>query len=146
MRRNLPLQQPLFHYPHCAVIVALRRRRHYIPSAWAVAPAASAAALERHLAGERCHLTRALPLQERSPLQAATLAAGAAYSRRRRPYRRQPCPWATAYVAAAPARGFGRGRPPPCKGPWPQPAWPWVSGPVWGLVVAGRLSSSLPSL
>ncbi|RWV87922.1 hypothetical protein GW17_00050041, partial [Ensete ventricosum] len=25
-------------------------------------------------------------------------------------------------------------------------AWPWVAGPVWGLVVAGRPSSSLPSL
>ncbi|RZR88042.1 hypothetical protein BHM03_00015547 [Ensete ventricosum] len=120
--------------------------------------------------GGRCRLASALPLQERSPLQAATLtaglplaasqraaapyglAAGAAYACRRHPCRRQPCPRATAH-----AGGY------PCKGLWPWPAatlqgalvaagcplqsaWPWVVGPAWGLAVAGRHSSSLPSL
>ncbi|RWV87561.1 hypothetical protein GW17_00050427, partial [Ensete ventricosum] len=34
-------------------------------------------------------------------------------------------------------------RPPPCKGPWPRPGHGWSGR---GLVVAGRPSSSLPSL
>ncbi|RZS20055.1 hypothetical protein BHM03_00052526 [Ensete ventricosum] len=100
-----------------------------MPSAWATAPAAGAAALGRHLAGGRCRLARTLSLQERSPLQAAALAAGlpltasqqaatpcglavgAAYTHRHCPCRCQPCP-----RAAAPARGFGCGRSPPCRG------------------------------
>ncbi|RRT31784.1 hypothetical protein B296_00055449 [Ensete ventricosum] len=48
-------------------------------------------------------------------------------------------------LAVAPARGFGRGRLPPCREPWPQPAapcswpgrgwttlhrgWPWLTAP-----------------
>ncbi|RZS17329.1 hypothetical protein BHM03_00049457 [Ensete ventricosum] len=48
------------------------------------------------------------------------LAAGAAYANKRRPSRHQPCRERSCMLATAPARGFGRGRPPPCKRPWPQ--------------------------
>ncbi|RWV76790.1 hypothetical protein GW17_00062488 [Ensete ventricosum] len=48
-------------------------------------------------------------------------------------------------LAVAPARGFGRGRPPPYRGPWLQPVDP-CSQPFMGAVVAGRPSSLLPSL
>ncbi|RWW17093.1 hypothetical protein GW17_00018997 [Ensete ventricosum] len=127
-------------YPHCTV--ALRKRRRCTQSAWAAAPTLGAAALGRHLAGERCRLARVLPLQERPPLQAAALlaglplvasqraaapcglAAGAAYARRRRPFMRQPCPRATAHAGGC-----------PCKGLWPQPAAPcsWP-GRGWEIV------------
>ncbi|RZR93432.1 hypothetical protein BHM03_00021939 [Ensete ventricosum] len=108
----------LFPYPHCVAATTLRRWQHYTPSAWAAAPVVGVDALGRHLAGGRCRLARALPLQERSPLQATALAAGdsapcglamgAAYARRRRPYRRQPCPRAAAHTGGC-----------PCKGLWP---------------------------
>ncbi|RRT31478.1 hypothetical protein B296_00058587, partial [Ensete ventricosum] len=55
------------------------------------------------------------------------LAAGAAYARRRRPYRRQPCPRVT--VAGRPlAGGLGRSR--PGRG-WStlHGGWPWLAAP-----------------
>ncbi|RWW58548.1 hypothetical protein BHE74_00034572 [Ensete ventricosum] len=45
-------------------------------SAWAATPTVDATALMRNLAGGRCRLAQALPLQERPPLQAAALAMG----------------------------------------------------------------------
>ncbi|RWV82801.1 hypothetical protein GW17_00055664 [Ensete ventricosum] len=123
-------------------------------STWAAAPAVGAVALGQHLAGGRCHLVWALPLQERSPLQAVALAVGLPLA---------AWPWALPMLvgvaiagashargrlrmlAAAPARGFGRGWLPPCRGPWLQSAapcsqpgrgwpalhvsWPWVATP-----------------
>ncbi|RRT32069.1 hypothetical protein B296_00047971 [Ensete ventricosum] len=65
-----------------------------------------------------------------TPSAWAAAPAGAAYARRRRPYRRQPCPRA----AAAPARGFGRGRPPPLQGALAAVGCPLVAG----LAVAGH--------
>ncbi|RZS27820.1 hypothetical protein BHM03_00061345, partial [Ensete ventricosum] len=53
----------LFPYPQCVAPPPL-------PCA-----GGGTAALGRYLAGGRCHLARALPLQERPPLQAAALAA-----------------------------------------------------------------------
>ncbi|RWW38824.1 hypothetical protein BHE74_00055905 [Ensete ventricosum] len=50
-----------------AAVTALRRRRRCMPSTWAAAPAAGAAALGWHLTGGRCSLAWALPLQERQP-------------------------------------------------------------------------------
>ncbi|RWW43112.1 hypothetical protein BHE74_00051260, partial [Ensete ventricosum] len=85
------------------------------------------------------------------------LAAGAAYA-----HRRQPCPRATVPAGGCPYKGgFGHGRPPRYRGPWPQaaapcgqvapargiwswlaaagcplqPAWLWVVGPAWGLAM-----------
>ncbi|RZS18896.1 hypothetical protein BHM03_00051220 [Ensete ventricosum] len=119
-----------------------------MPSAWATAPTAGAVALGRHLAGGRCCLARVLPLQERPPLQATALAAGlplaalqraatpcglaagTAYAHRRHPCRRQRCPRAAAHAGDCPCKGL----------------WPWVAGPAWGLAMAGRPSSLLPSL
>ncbi|RWV82343.1 hypothetical protein GW17_00056163, partial [Ensete ventricosum] len=114
----------LFPYPHyvaAAAAAALRRRQHCTPSTWANAPTAGAAALERHLTGGRCHLPRALLLQELPPLQATALAtAGLA-------------------VGGRPSMGVGRG--------WPalHGGWPWVASPAWGLAVASY-PSLLPSL
>ncbi|RZS10874.1 hypothetical protein BHM03_00042150 [Ensete ventricosum] len=85
--------------------------------------------------GFRCNLHA----PERPPLQVVTLTRGAAYARRRRPCRCQPCSRAVAHVAAAPAKGFGLGR----------SQLPLVAGladPAWGLAVAGHTSSLLPSL
>ncbi|RWW02441.1 hypothetical protein GW17_00034468 [Ensete ventricosum] len=41
--------------------------------------------------------------------------------------------------------GPSRSRSPTCRGALAA-AWPWVAGPTWGLAVAGRPSSLLPSL
>ncbi|RWV93843.1 hypothetical protein GW17_00043669 [Ensete ventricosum] len=90
-----------------------------MPLAWAATATEGATALERHLTGKRCCLARALPLQERQPwpwtLPMTTCAApvGASHARG----------WPHMLVAA-PSRGFGRGRPPPCYEPWLQPIAP----------------------
>ncbi|RZS10506.1 hypothetical protein BHM03_00041739, partial [Ensete ventricosum] len=99
-------------------------RRRCTLSTWAAAPAAGATALGWHLTGERCRLARALPLQERPPLQATALASGlplaasqqatvpcglavgAAYARRRRPYKRQLCPRAATHAGGYPYKGL----------------------------------------
>ncbi|RWW21675.1 hypothetical protein GW17_00014155 [Ensete ventricosum] len=74
---------------------------------------------------------RALPLQERPPLQAAALAAGLPLAASQRAT--VPCGltagaayarWQPRMLAAAPTWGFGHGRPPPYKGPWSQSVAP----------------------
>ncbi|RZS10348.1 hypothetical protein BHM03_00041563 [Ensete ventricosum] len=117
-----------------------------MPLAWATAPTAGAVDLGRHLTGGRCRLAQALPLQERPPLQAVAQAAGCPLQPRSgQPpvatcLRALPTPAGASHacgrpqmLAAAPARGFGRGRPPPCRGHWPQPTlhggWPWLAAP-----------------
>ncbi|RZS07917.1 hypothetical protein BHM03_00038824, partial [Ensete ventricosum] len=129
-------------------------------------PYAGAAVLGRYLAGRRCRLARVLPLQERSPLQAIalaaglplatsqraaapaawpkvaapySLAAGAANARKRRPCRRQPCPWAAAQDGDCRCKGLWLWPAAPLQGAFAvascllQPASPWVAGPTWGL-------------
>ncbi|RWV81724.1 hypothetical protein GW17_00056832 [Ensete ventricosum] len=111
----------------------------------AAAPTASVAALGRHLIGRRplavaaalkggspgrgttpCGLTagnRLLrPRHGRSPL------TGVAYARRRRPCRRQPCPWVATAAGGYPLQGGC-----PCKG-----LWPWSATLVGGLGMAGH--------
>ncbi|RWV99998.1 hypothetical protein GW17_00037059 [Ensete ventricosum] len=114
----------------------------------------------------RCRLARALPLQEWQPwprgyplrprsgqpppatwpwvASPCGLAVDAAYARRRRPCRRQPCPRAAAIASGCPCKGLWL---------WPvaslqgalaaagcplQPASSWVVGPTWGLVAPPR--------
>ncbi|RRT43114.1 hypothetical protein B296_00044180, partial [Ensete ventricosum] len=70
-----------------------------------------------------------------TPVGAAPTSAGHAHGRSR-------------MLVATPARGFGHGRPPPCRGPWTQPAAPCSRlGCGWpALHGVGRPSSLLPSL
>ncbi|RZS17615.1 hypothetical protein BHM03_00049781 [Ensete ventricosum] len=143
---------------------SLHRHRRHCPAQ----VEAGAAALGRHLAGGRCRLARALPLQKRLPVQAAALVAGlplaasqraaaltatsATYARRHRPYRGQPCLRAAAHVGGYPCKGLWLWPVAPLQGALVaascpmQPAWSWVADPAWGLAVAGRPSSLLPSL
>ncbi|RWV87114.1 hypothetical protein GW17_00050929 [Ensete ventricosum] len=85
------------------------------------------------------HYKRLPPLRagrNRPCPRAAVAPKGGAFARRHRPLR----------ASLASLSGW----------PWSQPtaplqgalatAWPWVVDPAWGLVVAGRPSSSLPSL
>ncbi|RZS24560.1 hypothetical protein BHM03_00057641 [Ensete ventricosum] len=130
-------------------------------STWVAAPSVGFAALGRHHVGGRRRLARALPLLA-SLLTAVALVGGspghgaapcghAAGSRHLWPSRGH-CLRPQVSPLQAPAMpagdhacwrlpladwlllqgGFGHGRPPPYRGPWPQPAWPWVAGPAWG--------------
>ncbi|RZS19363.1 hypothetical protein BHM03_00051751, partial [Ensete ventricosum] len=131
--------------PICAAAVAtLRKRRHCTPSAWA-APAAGATALGWHLVGRGaapCGLAtgshhlwpssgRCLCPQA-PPMQVPTMPAGG-----------------HTYWQLPLQGGFGYGQLPPCRGPWPQPAWPWLAGLAWGwspllldVLVANALNAS----
>ncbi|RZS28812.1 hypothetical protein BHM03_00062452, partial [Ensete ventricosum] len=138
----------------------LRRWRCCTPSAWATAPSAGATALRRHLVGERRRLARALPLlatapangrpcrrQPWHPWQRAVatcgLTAGAADARKRCPYRRQLCPWATALAGGCPCKGVLFVVDCPLTGILGHSRLPLATGPAWGLAMAGRPSSSL---
>ncbi|RWW10484.1 hypothetical protein GW17_00025973 [Ensete ventricosum] len=146
----------LFPYPHCtAVAVGVGSRpcgRHCCPREAprrrAVPPCAGAAP-----AGAVAMAT-GLPhaASQRAAAPCSLTAGAAAYARKRRPCRRQPCPRADVHANDYPYKRLWS---------WPtaplhralttvgyplQPAWPWVAGPAWGLVVAGRPSSLLPLL
>ncbi|RWW35720.1 hypothetical protein BHE74_00059317, partial [Ensete ventricosum] len=137
---------PLATICAATAVAALRRRRRCSLSAWAAALVASAAALERHLAGGWRRLARALPLLAAAP------ASG-------RPCKQQPrprgCPlwpcsgqpppaaWPQALPTSAGTAPVGanhaRGRPhlleaAPCNRPsrgWPtlHGGWPWLAAP-----------------
>ncbi|RRT31898.1 hypothetical protein B296_00054735 [Ensete ventricosum] len=68
------------------------------------------------------------PCKQQPWSRALPMPAGVSYARGR-----------PRMLSTTPARGFGRGRPPPCRGPWSQSA-------AWGLALANDPSSSLPSM
>ncbi|RWW36533.1 hypothetical protein BHE74_00058439 [Ensete ventricosum] len=114
----------LFPYPHCAAVAAC---------------AVSATGMGNRPCGRRC-CPRVAPHEQAVPscvgaapagatawpwaVAPCGLVVGAAYARKRRPCSGSLARGRLRMVAAAPTRGFGRGWPPPCKGPWPQSAVP----------------------
>ncbi|RZR79587.1 hypothetical protein BHM03_00005321 [Ensete ventricosum] len=125
LRLFIPLLAPI-----CvdAVVAALRRWRHYTPSAWAVAPSAGVAALGRHLVGGQRRLVRALPLLAAAlangspgrglPLaalqRAGAVAAGASYACE--PVGGCPCKGVLAVADRPLTAGLGRSRLPLAAG------------------------------
>ncbi|RRT62683.1 hypothetical protein B296_00018298 [Ensete ventricosum] len=77
---------------------------------------------------------RRQPWQRALPTAAGPALAGTNHARRR-----------LCMLAAALARGFGRGRSPPCRGPWPQPAAPSSKpGLGWPALLRGWLWLAAP--
>ncbi|RWW21765.1 hypothetical protein BHE74_00026898 [Ensete ventricosum] len=158
MRRDLPSQHRgsrcHLHAPVVPLYVIINNHRHA-----AVAPARGrpckwqpwprGCPLQPRRGAAPCNLAAGLPLAT-SPRAAAPCGLAMGY----RVLRALPMPVGTAIHArgwprllaiapcelAAPARGFGRGRPPL------HVAWPWLAAPTGGLAVVSHPFSSLLSL